>query len=39
LNRFFGKVPIHAIQGLRQDVELLESLMESQGYFASERID
>jgi len=39
LNRFLGKVPIHAIQGLREDVELLEALMENQGYFAAERID
>ena len=39
LNRFLGKVPIHALQGLQEDVECLESLMEGQGYFASERID
>ena len=39
LSSFLGKVPIHALQGLREDVELLESLMEGQGYFASERID
>ena len=36
---FSGKVPIHAIQGLRRDVELLESLMEKQGYLVSESID
>jgi len=39
LNRFLGKVPIHALQGLREDAELLETLMENQGYFAAERID
>jgi len=39
LNRFLGKVPIHALQGLREDTERLETLMEAQGYFASERID
>jgi len=39
LNRFLGKVHIHAIQGLREDVELLELLMQEQGYFAAERID
>ena len=39
LNRFLGKVPIHAVQGLREDAEFLETLMETQGYFAAERID
>jgi ribosomal protein S18 acetylase RimI-like enzyme len=39
LTRFLGKVQIHALQGLREDAELLESLMEEQGYYASERID
>jgi len=39
LNRFLGKVPIHAVQGLRDDTELLETLMENSGYFAAERID
>ena len=39
LRRFLGKVPIHAIQGLREDTELLESLMKDQGYFSSQRID
>lgn len=39
LSRFLGKVPIHALQGLKEDVELLERLMEGQGYFSSERID
>jgi len=39
LSRFLGKIPIHAIQGLREDVELLETLMKAQGYFAAERND
>ena len=39
LNRFLGKVQIHSVQGLKEDVELLELLMEAQGYFAAERID
>ena len=39
LNRFLGKAKIHAVQGLRHDAELLETLMENQGYFAAERMD
>ena len=39
LNRFLVKVPIHSLQGLKEDVELLETLMEDQGYFTAERID
>jgi ribosomal protein S18 acetylase RimI-like enzyme len=39
LNRFLGKVKIHTLQGLEEDAGLLESLMEEQGYFASERIN
>ena len=39
LSRFLGKVPIHALQGLREDAEVLEILMQGQGYFASERIE
>ena len=39
LKRFLFKVHIHALQGLREDVEILETLMEGQGYYASERID
>jgi ribosomal protein S18 acetylase RimI-like enzyme len=39
LNRFLGKVYIHAIQGLRDDADRLEILMEDQGYYAVERID
>jgi len=39
LSRFLGKVPIHAVQGLREDAELLESLMQEQGYVAVDRIE
>jgi len=39
LNRFLCKVYIHAIQGLRDDTERLEALMEDQGYYADERIE
>ena len=39
LSRFLGKVPIHALQGLREDAARLETLMESQGYFAAERVE
>ena len=39
LNRFLGKVPVHSLQGLKEDAALLESLMEDQGYFPAERID
>ena len=39
LSRFLGRVPIHALQGLREDAKLLESLMEGQGYFEPEKID
>ena len=39
LSRFLSKIPIHAVQGLREDAEILERLMQEQGYFAAERID
>jgi len=39
LNRFLCKVYIHAIQGLHEDAERLETLMEDQGYYAAERIE
>jgi len=39
LNRFLCKVPIHSLQGLREDAEILETLMEEQGYYATEQID
>ena len=39
LNRFLVKTHVHAVQGLRRDTELLETLMEDQGYFAAEKID
>ena len=39
LTRFLRKIPIHALQGLRGDTEILENLMEEQGYYVAERID
>jgi ribosomal protein S18 acetylase RimI-like enzyme len=39
LNRFLGKIYIHALQGVREDAERLEALMEDQGYYAAERIE
>jgi len=39
LSRFLCKVHIHAIQGLREDAERLEALMEDQGYYAAEKIE
>ncbi|MCL2602800.1 MAG: GNAT family N-acetyltransferase, partial [Treponema sp.] len=39
LSRFLGKIHIHAVQGLREDAELLENLMRAQGYCAAEHID
>lgn len=39
LKSFPVKVPVHMVQGLRSDVELLEPPMEKQGYRVSERID
>jgi ribosomal protein S18 acetylase RimI-like enzyme len=39
LNRFLGKVYIHALQGIREDAGRLETLMEDQGYYAAERIE
>jgi ribosomal protein S18 acetylase RimI-like enzyme len=39
LNRFLGKVYIHALQGLLEDAGRLETLMEDQGYYAAERIE
>jgi len=39
LSRFFTKVPIHAIQGLQSDAELLEALMRDMGYFSAECLD
>ena len=39
LKRFLCKVPIHSLQGLREDAEILETLMEEQGYYATDRID
>ena len=39
LSRFSGKLPVHSVQGLREDVELFENLMRKQDYFAVEQID
>ena len=39
LKRFPVRVPIHALQGLKEDTEILEAHMEEQGYYADERID
>jgi ribosomal protein S18 acetylase RimI-like enzyme len=39
LKRFLIKVPIHAVQGLREDTEILEEAMETRGYRAVEAID
>ena len=39
LRRFLIKTPIHAVQGLWKDAELLETLMEDLGYYATERVD
>ena len=39
LSRFLGKVRIHSVQGLRQDAELLEDLIQEQGFIATQRID
>ncbi|GHU58195.1 hypothetical protein FACS189444_1480 [Spirochaetia bacterium] len=39
LNRFLGKMPIHAVQGLRTEVELLTNAMDLLGYSAAEDID
>ena len=39
LTSFLRKTPVHAIQGLKEDTELLETLLEKQGYFPEEHID
>ena len=39
LTPFLGKTPVHAIQGLKEDTELLETLLEKQGYFPTEHIN
>jgi GNAT superfamily N-acetyltransferase len=38
LKRFFIKIPVHAVQGLMEDAELLETLMEDLNYYATERV-
>jgi ribosomal protein S18 acetylase RimI-like enzyme len=39
LTRFFVKIPIHALQGLKEDAEILETLMEKQNYHAQEHVE
>jgi hypothetical protein len=39
LNSFLGKVPIHAVQGLLEDTDILTKAMENLGYFAAEHLD
>jgi ribosomal protein S18 acetylase RimI-like enzyme len=39
LKRFLIKVPIHAVQGLREDAEILEEAMETRGYRSADTID
>jgi ribosomal protein S18 acetylase RimI-like enzyme len=39
LKRFLIKVPIHAVQGLREDAEILENAMNARGYRGVETID
>lgn len=39
LSRFLRKVPIHMVQGNREDAEILEKSMEDLGYCAEDRID
>jgi ribosomal protein S18 acetylase RimI-like enzyme len=39
LKRFLIKVPIHAVQGLREDAEILEEAMEARGYRSVDIID
>ncbi|MDR2758979.1 MAG: GNAT family N-acetyltransferase, partial [Spirochaetaceae bacterium] len=39
LNRFPGRVSIHALQGIREDVELFEAILDRLGFRLSEEID
>ena len=39
LRGFLSKVPIHALQGLREDTETLEKAMEKIGYEVNEHVD
>ncbi|MDR2110331.1 MAG: GNAT family N-acetyltransferase, partial [Spirochaetaceae bacterium] len=39
LNRLFGKVSIHAVQGLREDAAILEEILRGLGYTAADKID
>ena len=39
LNRLFGNISIHAIQGLREDVSILEEIFRGLGYMTADEID
>jgi RimJ/RimL family protein N-acetyltransferase len=39
LSSFLGKVPIHAVQGLKMDAEILTTAMENLGYVPAEHLD
>ena len=39
INRIPGIMPIHAVQGLRDDTDILLSIMKDKGYFAAEYVD
>ncbi|MDR2020972.1 MAG: GNAT family N-acetyltransferase, partial [Treponema sp.] len=39
LNRFLSRISIHALQGIREDVELLEAILDRKGFRLPEEID
>ncbi|MDR2185851.1 MAG: GNAT family N-acetyltransferase [Treponema sp.] len=39
LNGFWGRVSIHTLQGIREDVELFEAILDRMGFHLSEKID
>jgi predicted GNAT family acetyltransferase len=39
INRLLGRIPIHAIQGSREDTETLEAILTSLGYQKSDQYD
>jgi hypothetical protein len=39
MKRFLGKVAVHAVQGLREETEILEALLVDLGYRAAEHRD
>jgi predicted GNAT family acetyltransferase len=39
LRNLFGAVPLHSIQGRREDAEILEAALEKAGYQAAEKFD